>query len=70
MAALEDEAAGQGSARRPNVTGLIDAALVPLQTFMHHCWHQVCAALLVMCTIWQSAAARTTLVADAMSECA
>lgn len=41
MAALNEEAAGQGPSRRPHVPGLIDAALVPLQTLMHHCWSQV-----------------------------
>lgn len=41
MAALEHEGSGQGPAKRPQVPGLIDAALVPLQSLMHHCWHQV-----------------------------
>ena len=41
MAALEQEGAGQGPAKRPQVPGLVDAGLVPLQSLMHHCWHQV-----------------------------
>ena len=41
MAALEHEGTGQGPAKRPQVPGLIDAGLVPLQSLMHHCWHQV-----------------------------
>ncbi len=41
MAALHEEGAGQGPPKRPHVPGLIDAGLVPLQTLMHQCWHQV-----------------------------
>ena len=41
MVALDEEAAGQGPPKRPHVPGLVDAALVPLQTLMHQCWHQV-----------------------------
>lgn len=41
MAALAQEGLGQGAAKRPQVPGLIDAGLVPLQSLMHHCWHQV-----------------------------
>ena len=41
MAALEQEGTGQGPAKRPQVPGLIDAGLVPLQSLMHNCWHQV-----------------------------
>lgn len=41
LVALDEEAAGQGPPKRPHVPGLVDAALVPLQTLMHQCWHQV-----------------------------
>ena len=41
MAALHEEGTGQGPPKRPHVPGLIDAGLVPLQTLMHQCWHQV-----------------------------
>lgn len=41
MAALDEEGPGQGPPKRPQVPGLIDAGLVPLQTLMHQCWHQV-----------------------------
>lgn len=41
MAALQQEGLGQGAAKRPQVPGLIDAGLVPLQSLMHHCWHTV-----------------------------
>ena len=41
MTALDQEGRGQGPAKRPQVPGLIDAGLVPLQTLMHQCWHPV-----------------------------
>ena len=41
MAALDLEGLGLGTPKRPHVPGLIDAGLVPLQSLMHNCWHQV-----------------------------
>ena len=63
MAALHEEGAGQGPPKRPHVPGLIDAGLVPLQTLMHQCWHQVTTCFAhFQCTTTSSAHCVTPIV--------